>query len=101
MLRHIMRCLISNGPHQLICLNAWPIERSTIRKCDFVGVGGVLFKEVCHGEEIGFEVSCAQETTQSCLLLLADQDVELLVLQAPCQPGLFHAFCHDHSALNL
>jgi hypothetical protein len=31
-----------------MCLNAWPIESSTIRRCDLLGVDVALLEEVCH-----------------------------------------------------
>jgi hypothetical protein len=36
------------GPHRLMCLNAWPIENGTIRRCGLFGVGVALLEEVCH-----------------------------------------------------
>jgi hypothetical protein len=42
-----------------MCLNAWPIGRGTIRRCDLVGVGVALLEELCHCC-VGFGVSYVQ-----------------------------------------
>ena len=56
-----MECdgLNRNGPYRLVCLNAWPIKNSTIRRCNLVGVSLAFLEEVCHCG-VGFEVSYAQ-----------------------------------------
>jgi hypothetical protein len=35
-------------PRRLMCLNAWPLESSTIRRRGLVGVGVALLEEMCH-----------------------------------------------------
>jgi hypothetical protein len=35
-----------NGPHRLMCLNAWPIGSGTIRRYGLVGEGVTLLEEV-------------------------------------------------------
>jgi hypothetical protein len=37
-----------NGSHRLMCLNAWPIERDTVRSYGLVGVDVALLEKVCH-----------------------------------------------------
>jgi hypothetical protein len=39
------RDLKSFDPHSLMCLNVWPMESGTIRKCGMFAVGMAL----CHG----------------------------------------------------
>ena len=42
--------LSTNGPHRLMCLNAWPMRRgTTMRRCGLVEVGVVLLEEVVIG----------------------------------------------------
>jgi hypothetical protein len=35
-------------PHRLMCLNAQPMARGTIRRYDLVGVDVTLMENVCH-----------------------------------------------------
>lgn len=37
-----------NGPHVLMCLNAYPLARVTMKRQGLIRVGVALFKEVCH-----------------------------------------------------
>ena len=38
-----------NGPiDSLMCLNVWPIESHSIRRCGLVRVGVALLEKVCH-----------------------------------------------------
>jgi hypothetical protein len=37
-----------NGPHKLIDLNAWSPGSGTTRRYCLLGVGVVLWEEVCH-----------------------------------------------------
>ena len=37
-----------NGPHRLLCLNAWPIGSDIIRRCGIAGVDVSLLEELCH-----------------------------------------------------
>ena len=46
-------------PHGLMCLNAWLMYSSTIRKYGLVGIGVALLEKVCHWGA-GFEISYAQ-----------------------------------------
>lgn len=36
------------GPLKLVCLNAWPKGRGTVRNCGLVGVGMISLGEECH-----------------------------------------------------
>jgi hypothetical protein len=40
--------LSTNGPHRLMCLNAWPTGSNTIRRRVLVGIHVALIEEVCH-----------------------------------------------------
>ena len=58
-----------NGPHRLMCLNAWSILRGTSRMHGLVGVGVVLLQKVCdQGLHFGF-----QKFNPALWLLPADQ----------------------------
>jgi hypothetical protein len=72
-----------------MCLNAWYIGISTIRKCNTV--------------EIGFEISYfkAAPRVSYSLLLSADQAVELSAPSAPYLPIPSHVSHHDDKGLNL
>jgi hypothetical protein len=86
-----------NGPHRLMCLNAWPIGSGIIRMCGLVGVGVAL----CVTVEAGFRVSYVQ-AMPSLLLLPMDQDVERSALSpAPCLPACCHASHHGDNGPNL
>lgn len=42
-----------NGPYRLVCVNAWHIGSSTIRRSSLIGVSMALLDDVCHcGGEI-------------------------------------------------
>ena len=72
--------LNSYSPHRLMCLNVWPIESSTIRKCDLVGGSVSLW-----GAD--FEVSYAHCGRKS-LLAIYGQDGELSAPPpVPCLPA--------------
>ena len=64
-------------PHRLMCLNAWPVESDTIRRCGLVGGSVSLWRQ-------SFDVIYTQATPSDNLLLLpSDQAVEFQLTPAP------------------
>ena len=71
-LRLIVWCggLNRNGSHRFMCLNAWPIEDDTVRRCGLIGIGVALLEEVCPCGLRGFR--CSVRPHLHSLLPLAD-----------------------------
>jgi hypothetical protein len=53
-----------------MCLNAWPIEDDTVRRCGLIGIGVALLEEVCPCGLRGFR--CSVRPHLHSLLPLAD-----------------------------
>lgn len=115
MLKYGKRCLFLNRliklhlylwwfekycPQGLICLNAWPIARVTMKRQGLPGVGVALLKVVCHcGCTLMVskpQWSPAWDTHH--FLLPVDQDVEFSAISpAAC----LIACCHEDNEINI
>ena len=84
--------------HRLICLNDWPIESGTIRRCVLVGVG-VALKKMCHcGGRLRGLIYAQWDSP---LPLPEDQDVELSSSPASSLSACSHVSYHDKNRLTL